>query len=273
MSKIIGQSISAPAGKAPTAKASLTPKSGVTYTSGLSGIEPATLTLLSQAISNNTAITNTANTVYVDYESTHVKIDVGSQVTIALNGTNYTFDVIGFNHDTLTDASAYGKATKSGKAGMTLQMHDLFATTYVMNSSNTNSGGWKSSAMRTSTMATMKGYLPTAWQTAIKPVNKASGTGGGSSSGTETVSDSCFLLAEIEVFGSTSYSVSGEGTQYAYYKAGNSTVKNMIGSADRWWERSPRSGSFYGFCYVYAAGAAAAANASNSYGVSFAFCV
>ena len=152
-------------------------------------------------------------------------------------------------------------------------MHDLFATVYQMNSSNTNSGGWKSSAMRTSTMATMKGYLPAAWQTAIKPVNKVSGTGGGSSSGTETVSDSCFLLAEIEIFGSANLSVSGEGTQYAYYKAGNSTVKNKGGSADTWWERSSRIGYSDRFCAVHSSGSAYHSSAVSSYGVAFGFCV
>lgn len=35
MSKIIGSTLYAPAGKAPGPKASLTPKSGVTYTDGL----------------------------------------------------------------------------------------------------------------------------------------------------------------------------------------------------------------------------------------------
>jgi len=122
-------------------------------------------------------------------------------------------------------------------------------------------------------MATMKGYLPAAWQTAIKPVNKASGTGGGSSSGTETVSDSCFLLAEIEIFGSTSYSVSGEGTQYAYYKAGNSKVKNKSGSAADWWERSPGSGLSSFFCYVSGSGSADGNRANISSGVAFGFCV
>ena len=260
-------------GGTPVPKASLTPKSGVTYISGLSSIEPAKLTILSQAISNNGDITSETNTVYVDYKTTHVKIDIGNQVTIALNGTNYIFDVIGFNHDALTNANAYGKATATGKAGITFQMHDLFATYYPMNSSNTNSGGWKNSAMRTSTMATMKNYLPSAWQTVIKPVNKASGTGGGSTSGTETVSDSCFLLAEIEIFGSTNYSVSGEGTQYAYYKADNSKVKNMSGSASHWYERSPRSGYTQDFCMVSEYGDASASNATLHPGIAFGFCV
>ena len=127
--------------------------------------------------------------------------------------------------------------------------------------------------MRTSTMATMKGYLPDDWEAIIKPVNKASGTGGGSSRGTETVSDNCFLLAETEIFGSTTYSVSGEGSQYAYYKAGNSKVKNRSGSADDWRERSPRSGSSMHFCRVDIDGTASSYAASNSIGVAFGFCV
>ena len=260
-------------GGPPVPKASLTPKPGITYIAGLSGIEPATLTILAKTISNNANITNDTNTVYVDYDDIHCKIDVGNQVTIALNGTNYAFDVIGFNHDTLTDANAYGKATATGKAGITFQMHDMFATEYPMNSSHTNGGGWKSSTMRTSTMATMKGYMPAAWQTAIKPVNKASGAGGSSSSGTEIVSDSCFLLSEIEIYGSTSNSVSGEGMQYAYYKAGNSKEKTMSGSANYWWERSPAFGSSDSFCIVFGLGNAGTRSATTSYGVAFAFCV
>ena len=274
MSSIIGRPIMVGgAGGYKMAFASLTPQSGVTYTDGLSSLRPAVLSLMSAAISNNRDITSATLTVYVDYGDIHRKIDVGDQVTIALNGVNYAFDVIGFNHDTLTTSTAYGAATQTGKAGITFQMHDLFAKTYVMNNFNTNSGGWKSSAMRTSTMATMKGYLPAAWQTAIKPVNKVSGTGGGSSSGTETVSDSCFLLAEIEIFGSTTYSVSGEGTQYAYYKAGNSKVKNKGSYASAWWERSPRSGSSFRFCSVGSVGDAGIGGADGGYDVAFGFCV
>ena len=256
--------------KVPTA--SLTAQSGVSYTNGLNGLEADVISLFSAAISNNSDITNETSVVYLDKGDIHRKVSVGDQVTLSLNGTNYAFDIIGFNHDTLTDPAAYGEETATGKAGITFQMHDCFATTYPMNSSNINSGGWKSSAMRTSTMATMKGYLPDDWEAIIKPVNKASGKGGGSSSGTETVSDSCFLLAEIEVFGSAEYSVSGEGTQYAYYKAGNSKVKNKGSYAQAWWERSPSSGDSNSFCVV-SGGIAADTYASNSRGVAFGFCV
>ena len=254
--------------------ANLTPQSGVTYTDGVSGLGPAVLSIMSAFISNNSDITSETTTVYVDivYGNIHRKINVGDQVTIALNGTDYAFDVIGFNHDALTDANAYGKATATGKAGITFQMHDLFATYYMMADSTTTSYEWENSVMRTSTMPLMRGYMPAEWQTAIKPVNKASGLGSGSSSGTETTSDDLFLLAEVEVFGSLSHSVSGEGTQYAYYKAGNSKVKNNDGSAYSWWERSPGSGSTR-CCFVTSSGGANYGGTSFKRGVAFGFCV
>ena len=256
----------------PQGPASLTAQSGVSYTNGLNGLEADVISLFSAAISNNSDITNETSVIYLDNGDIHRKVSIGDQVTLSLNGTNYAFDIIGFNHDTLTDTAAYGEETATGKAGITFQMHDLFSIGYKMNSTNTNSGGWKSSAMRTSTMPLMKGYLPSAWQTAIKPVNKVSGTGGGSESGTETVSDSCFLLAEIEVFGSLTYSVSGEGTQYAYYKE-NWNVKNQNGSAANWWHRSPYSGTDLSFCGSRSTGIPIGSYASNSRGVSFGFCV
>ena len=192
--------------------ASIVPKPGISYTNGLIGLTAEEVSRCAATISDTGEITNRTTTVYIDSGNIHRKVSVADQVTLSLNGTDYAFDVIGFNHDELTMPTAYGDITATGKAGITFQMHDLFATTYPMNSSSTNDGGWKSSVMRTSTMPVMKAYTPLEWQAVIKPVNKASGLGGGSSSGTETVSDNCFLLAEIELFGFIHQSVSGEGT-------------------------------------------------------------
>lgn len=260
-------------GSTATTTASLTEQSGVSYTNGLYGLSADEISMFSAAISNNSDITNETSVVYLDNGDIHRKVSVGDQVTLSLNGTNYAFDVIGFNHDTLTDPTAYGAATATGKAGITLQMHDIFATSYPMNNSNTNSGGWRDSVMRTSTMATMKGYLPDDWESIIKPVNKVSGIGGSSSSGTGTVFDNCFLLSEIEIFGKITYSVSGEGTQYAYYKAGNSKVKNQGVSAYAWLERSPRKGDIEDFCIVKNDGRASYNYAGMNRGVAFGFCV
>lgn len=231
------------------------------------------MSLYAKAISNNASITNRTSVVYIDDDTNHYQISIGSQIMLMLDDAGYSFDVIGFNHDTLTTANAYGDNTATGKAGITFQMHDIFATEYPMNSSNTNTGGWKSSVMRTSTMVTMKGYLPTEWQTAIKMVNKVSGTGGGPSTDTETVSDSCFLLSEIEIFDSIAHSVPEEGTQYEYYKAGNSKIKNKGGYPYYWWERSPYLKNSNYFCIVDSYGSADIENANTSYGVAFAFCI
>lgn len=193
---------------------------------------------------------------------------VGDKKNITVNGVTYAAQIIGFDHDTLTTAD--GSRTK---AGITFQMVDCLNTTYSMNGSNTNSGGWNGSTMRTSTMATLLNQLPVALKNVLKSVNKRSGTGGGSTSGTQTTHDKLFLLSEVEIFGTTTYSVPGEGTQYAYYKAGNSKVKKVNGSADYWWERSPYSGDTTSFCYVTDTGNASRGSASNSFGVSFGFCV
>ena len=193
---------------------------------------------------------------------------VGDTKTVAVNGVNYQFQIIGFDHDTLTTAD--GSRTK---AGITFQMVDCLSTTYYMNSSNTNSGGWNGSYMKKTVMTTLLNQLPAALKNVLKSVNKLSGTGGGSTSGTQTTNDKLFLLSEVEIFGTTTYSVPGEGTQYAYYKAGNSKVKKVNGSANYWWERSPSSGDTNIFCCVADSGTAVRNYASDSSGVSFGFCV
>jgi hypothetical protein len=69
------------------------------------------------------------------------------------------------------------------------------------------------------------------------------------------------------------YSVSGEGAQYAYYKAGNSKVKNRSGSSANRWMRSPWPGNSISSCYVGSTGSAIYGYAATSFGVAFGFCV
>lgn len=188
---------------------------------------------------------------------------VGDSKTVNIGGTNYEVQIIGFNHD---------DNVSGGKAAYSFQLVDCLNQTQQMNTSNTNTGGWNGSAMR-GRMSTYKSQLPAALRNVIKTVKKKSGTGGGSSSGTQQTNDDLFLLSEIEIFGTTTYSVAGEGTQYEWYKAGNSRIKKVNGSANVWWERSPRSGNTYNFCLVISSGSADISSATNSFGVSFGFCV
>lgn len=188
---------------------------------------------------------------------------VGDSKTVNIGGTNYEVQIIGFNHD---------DKVSGGKAAYSFQLVDCLNQTQQMNTSNTNTGGWNGSAMR-GRMSTYKSQLPATLRNVIKTVKKKSGTGGGSSSGTQQTNDDLFLLSEIEIFGTTTYSVAGEGTQYEWYKAGNSRIKKVNGSADNWWERSPFSGNTDIFCNVYSSGAANFGSAYTSHGVSFGFCV
>ena len=188
---------------------------------------------------------------------------VGDSKTVNIGGTNYEVQIIGFNHD---------DKVSGGKAAYSFQLVDCLNQTQQMNTSNTNTGGWNGSAMR-GRMSTYKSQLPAALRNVIKTVKKKSGTGGGSSSGTQQTNDDLFLLSEIEIFGTTTYSVAGEGTQYEWYKAGNSRIKKVNGSASYWWERSPYSGDTSSFCRVNSSGSASNGGAGNSFGVFFGFCV
>ena len=187
---------------------------------------------------------------------------VGNYKNMTINGKAYRIDIIGKNHDTYA---------AGGTAPLTFQMHDCYDETKQMNSSNTNSGGWQNSAMRTTHLPAILNMMPAEVKAAIRDVQKKSSAGNQSSS-IQTTNDKLFLLSEIEIFGSTTYSFAGEGKQYDYYKAGNSKVKNLSGSAYSWWERSPPSGTSASFCGVTSGGAAYAYSASYSRGVAFGFC-
>lgn len=146
-----------------------------------------------------------------------------------------------------------------------------------MNSSDTNVGGWKSCARRTWCNNVYFASLPSAWQSMVKTVNKKVSVGNKQST-IETVQDKIFLAAEIEIFGSTTYSCEGEGTQYQYYK--NATVnrykmpKHMESYVSQLYcERSPRIDSNHMFCSVNMYGGAYFDSANIPYGIAPCLCI
>lgn len=179
-----------------------------------------------------------------------------------INSTNYRIDIIGKNHDTYSNG---------GTAPLTFQMHDCYSTTYQMNSSNTNSGGWTNCAMRSTHLPAILNLMPAEVKAAIKEVQKKTSAGSQSSS-IQTTNDKLFLLSEIEIFGGSANSFPGEGKQYDYYKAGNSKIKYYSGAAGAWWERSPYKNDTGAFCFVNTNGGIGAAGANAANTVSFAFC-
>lgn len=188
---------------------------------------------------------------------------VGDQKTMSIDGAEYAVDIIGVNHDDYADGS--------GKAPLTFQLRDLYKTKYQINSNNTNIGGWTASFMKYTALPTIFGKLPAAVQLAIREVNKKTSSGNNSST-INTTAEKLFLLSEIEVFGSRTYSYSGEGSRYEYYKTGSRKIKKYNGTADFWWLRSPVKDSYTDFCIVTPDGVSTSGSTNYSEGVSFAFC-
>lgn len=132
--------------------------------------------------------------------------------------------ILDFDHDTLETA-----INNKTKALITVDLKNCLRDASVsdtngssntengyMNSTGTNSGGWKSSARRAWCNNAFYNALPSDIKSLVKTVTKTSGVGSGLSS-TETTQDFAFLLSEKEIFNTTTYSVSGEGTQYILY--------------------------------------------------------
>ena len=188
---------------------------------------------------------------------------VADHKPMTIGGPDYLIDIIGKNHDDYSDGS--------GKAPLTFQLHDCYNIAKAMHSTGSNTMGWEKCSMRVEHLPTILKQMPADVQSGIREVNKIS-KNGGKSTLLVTTKDSLFLLSEVEVFGSSSNSLSGEGTQYDYYKAGNSTAKNFNGSAYDWWERSPSTGSTRYYCVVKSTGSSINANSNTIRGVAFAFC-
>lgn len=232
---------------------------------------------------------------------------VGDRKQVTLNGTvgalslsnfsTYAF-IIGFNHNSSREGSnkihfQLAKTALSGGTDICFTDSSYNSSgssaAFRMNTSNTNSGGWKASYMRnnicgtskTSTSGRIMGAIPADLRNALKSVTKyTNNAGNSSSSGAVTATtDYFFLLAEYEVFGNIAYSNTYEANyqqQYAYYSAGNSKVKyrhNSTGSAASWSLRSAFSDSPGSFAVVNTSGGVSTSFANFSLGVAPGFCV
>lgn len=234
---------------------------------------------------------------------------VGDRKAVTLNGTvgkltlssfaTYAF-IIGFNHNSSVEGAnrihfQLAKTALSGGTDVALcdssYGSNVSATGYFsMNSSNTNSGGWASSQMRTnicgtsltSYSGTIIAVVPAALRAVLKSVTKYTDNTGNSSTAASAVTattDYFFLLSEYEVFGSISRANSNESSkqaQYTYYSAGNSKIKynhSSTSSAVNWWLRSPRAGYSSYFVLVDTGGTVYYYVAAGSAGFAPGFCV
>lgn len=228
---------------------------------------------------------------------------IGDRKQVTLNGklsklslsnySTYAF-IIGFNHNSSREGSGrihfqIGKTALTGGTDICLISGYSDDSDFYMNTSNTNSGGWKDSYMRnnicgtskTSYTGTIIGVIPAALRAVLKSVTKYTNNNGSSSSSSAVTAttDYFFLLSEYEVFGNITYANNYEANyqqQYAYYSAGNSKVKyrhDQTGSSGAWWLRSPNAGYSSIFVRVYTDGSVNTYYASFSFGFAPGFCV
>lgn len=147
---------------------------------------------------------------------------------------------------------------------------------FVMNTSNTNSGGWNNSYMRKTILGntntptnplanSFMAALPADLRAVMKSVTKYTdntGNASNSSGNVTATTDYLWLLAEFEVQGTRSYANQYERNsqaQYQYYKSGNSKVAykyNATGTAVYWWLRSAHYNYSHYFCRVDTDGSA-----------------
>lgn len=206
-----------------------------------------------------------AHELYADYLGTTRAITLKNGTTINVRLVNNTADM-------------YERSDGSGTTGLVFQFEELYPTTYKMNSSNTNSGGWNSSYMRSTVMPIVLAQLPDDLQAVLATVN-IKGSYSGSSSTINTSADKLFLPAEREIFASRTYSRTEEFNalkQWQYYannSAASIRIKKLSGTAKIWWLRSPYSGGSNSFVSVHTSGSVYYSNASGAYGVAPGFCI
>ena len=238
---------------------------------------------------------------------------IGDRKEVTLNGTvghlqlsNYTTYafIIGFNHNQELEGInrihfQLAKTALSGGADVCFCDNQYgpdrgwpFADAgyFSMNASEANSGGWKSSQMRTnicgtslsSYSGTIIAVIPAALRAVLKSVTKYTDNTGNRSTAASNVTETTdyfFLLSEYEVFGSISRANSNEAgkqAQYAYYSAGNSKIKykhNGTSTAAYWWLRSPHAQSSSSFVYVNTGGTVNFTDVYYSLGFVPGFCV
>lgn len=159
-----------------------------------------------------------------DKRKIHLNAMPASGIIEAHRAQDIDFEIIGFEHDTLTTP-----INGHTKALISLDQKDCLSDGQdgvkntergFMSPNNASTGtGWKGCERRTWCNTIYINAFPQYMQNLIKAVNKLTATSSTNSS-ILTTSDKGFLLSEIELFGGRRYSFAGEGTHYEYFTTG-----------------------------------------------------
>jgi hypothetical protein len=169
---------------------------------------------------------------------------------------------------TLTTPTSGGKTKSSFVVGL----KNSLAEAGYMNSSDTSSGSWNSSARRTWCNSVFRSAIPETLRNCFKQFKVVTASEYNASA-TTTSNDYFALFAEKEIFGARTNSNATEAgalTQIKYYEASANRIKKLeeVGSAHYWWVRSPYSSDAAKFCDINSSGQASYHPANNSVGLA-----
>ena len=178
--------------------------------------------------------------------------------------------------NTSTPAECSQEGFSQTACGFVLEFSDII-TTHVMNSTNTNVGGWPASSMRSYLSTDIYNALPADLQSAIIDTKVVSGHGKDASANF-TSTDKLYLLEPKEVYGVNGGTAYSATRQLDYYSAQGVTtsnysgaIKQLNGSNKWWWLRAAYSDINNYFCSVFSTGAWYNNSAYHADGVSPAF--
>lgn len=160
-----------------------------------------------------------------------------------------------------------------GKAPLTFIAKELLATKYYMNSTDTTTGGYEASAMRTYLNGTILPLIPSSVAARLQRVNKIQSTytNGVVVNGQTTV-EKIWIPSQHEIFSTLSTHESQGATYSKIYKDETSRIKNNISSGIiNWWMRSATSASR--FRSVNDKGSDVYGSASGNRGIALGFCL
>lgn len=138
-----------------------------------------------------------------------------------------------------------------------------------MNSSNTTTGGYGESEMKTATLPALINAMPDWIKNQLIEFSVLVNVGGWETTVETVPGNKLALRSETEVFGSSSSSgASGQGARLAYYTSATNRKKNrgIDGAIDYWWLRSPRRTSQ--FVWVTPDGSSYYSSASDKVGIA-----
>ena len=220
-------------------------------------------------VNNNTAEVNVSINGKAD------TLGIGDWTTV--NGKQVR--LLGFNHDTLTSADAYGEGENNTYAGIGFEYVESI-TTAKINSNRTNANGWGGCELRgtlnniTINSLENKEYIKQVNKQYIKTYNNAGSV--------TTSQDKLWLLSCSEIWnngyksGYYGYAITKEGEQYKYYENINGYCENLNNKIAKsngdWWLRSPYNNNNRDFIRVNG-GRCYMPNADKAYGVAPGFAI